>query len=128
MADDLPFNALADPVRREILTVLSERGECSAGELSDQIGMVGRTAVSSHLGVLKEAGLIRERREGRYRYYAVDPDGPVREVIALLHQLFQISLADTGVALRTADEPTGAASNDELPRRRGRPASERPAM
>lgn len=92
MAPDLAFDALGDPVRREILSVLAEREECSAGELSARIQRVGRTAVSTHLRVLRTAGLITERRSGRFRYYSVDSTGPAQEVIRLLQSLFQGSL------------------------------------
>lgn len=92
MASDLAFDALADPVRREILGVLAAHDECSAGELSQAISRVGRTAVSSHLRVLRTAGLITERRTGRFRMYSVDPDGPAQDVIRLLQELFQSSL------------------------------------
>jgi ArsR family transcriptional regulator len=95
MPADQPFAALADPVRREILAVLAEHAECSAGQLSERIGRVGRTAVSSHLRILKAAGLITERRQGRFRYYAVDSDGPVRDVVALLQQVFRLSPDET---------------------------------
>jgi len=88
VAPDLAFGALADPVRREILTVLAERDECCAGELSDRIRRVGRTAVSSHLRVLRNAGLVAERRTGRYRYYSVDRTGPAQDVLRTLQQLF----------------------------------------
>jgi ArsR family transcriptional regulator, arsenate/arsenite/antimonite-responsive transcriptional repressor len=92
VGSDLAFDALADPVRREILAVLAERDECSAGELSAAISRVGRTAVSSHLRVLHTAGLITERRSGRFRMYAVDATGPAQDVIRLLQDLFQGSL------------------------------------
>lgn len=105
MAADLAFDALADPVRREILTVLAACEECSAGELSQQIDRVGRTAVSSHLRVLRTAGLIAERRDGRFRYYSVDPTGPAQDVIRLLQALFQGSLDDAGAAADAATPP-----------------------
>jgi ArsR family transcriptional regulator, arsenate/arsenite/antimonite-responsive transcriptional repressor len=100
---DEAFDALADPVRREILTLLSQRDECSAGELSEQISRVGRTAVSSHLRVLRTAGLIAERRNGRFRYYSVDSTGPAQEVIQLLQELFQVSLDATKAAAESGD-------------------------
>ncbi|NMI02019.1 metalloregulator ArsR/SmtB family transcription factor [Pseudonocardia acidicola] len=113
MAPDLAFDALADPVRREILSVLAEQEECSAGELSERISRVGRTAVSSHLRVLRTAGLISERRLGRFRYYSVDPTGPAQDVIRLLQELFQGSLD----AAKAAAETRGADSS-EIPDRR----------
>lgn len=91
---DLAFDALADPVRREILGALAEDEEISAGALAGRIHSVGRTAVSTHLRVLRVAGLVTERREGRYRYYAIDPSGAAAEVIRLLHGLFRDSLRD----------------------------------
>lgn len=101
MAADMAFDALADPVRREILAVLAEREECSAGELSSHINRVGRTAVSSHLRVLRTAGLIAERRTGRYRFYSVDPTGPAQDVIRTLQELFQGSLDAAKVAVES---------------------------
>ena len=109
VAADLAYDALADPVRREILSVLAERDELSTGELSSYIRRVGRTAVSSHLRVLRTAGLIAERRIGRFRYYSVDPSGPVQDVIRELQQLFQGSLdaakatAESGVTSFVTD-------------------------
>lgn len=96
---DLAFDALADPVRREILGVLAEDEETSAGALAERIHSVGRTAVSTHLRVLRVAGLVTERREGRYRYYAIDPSGAATEVIRLLHGLFRDSLRDVRSAV-----------------------------
>jgi ArsR family transcriptional regulator len=87
----MAFDALADPVRREILAVLAARGECNAGELSNAVQRVGRTAVSSHLRILRMAALVTERRKGRFRYYSVDGTGPARDVIRLLQELFQSS-------------------------------------
>jgi ArsR family transcriptional regulator len=55
--------------------------------------------------VLRNAGLITERRNGRYRYYAVDPTGPAQDVIRMLQELFQTSLDDARAAAEsgTAD-------------------------
>lgn len=99
MRADLAFDALADPVRREILAVLAEQAECSVTALAGRITSVGRTAVSMHLRVLRTAGLVNERREGRFRYYSVDPTGSAREVIALLQGLFQGSLREARAAI-----------------------------
>lgn len=113
MQSDRAFEALADPVRREILTVLAEREECSAGELAGRIHRVGRTAVSTHLGVLRSAGLVSERRNGRFRLYSVDPTGPAQEVIRLLQDLFRGSLDQVKAAAessRRSDDRTGSAS------------------
>ena len=127
MVADEAFDALADPVRREILTLLSQRDECSAGELSEQISRVGRTAVSSHLRVLRTAGLIAERRTGRFRYYSVDPTGPAQEVIQLLIELFQGSLdAAKAAAENTAanTDPVGVARSGAGTAPGSRPAAD----
>jgi DNA-binding transcriptional ArsR family regulator len=102
----LAFDALADPVRRQILSVLAEQKECSVGELADRIESVGRTSVSSHLRVLRSAGLVTERRDGRFRYYSVDATGAAREVITLLQGMFQSSLSQTKDV--AAKQPTAA--------------------
>lgn len=62
--------ALADPTRRRILELLVD-GETSAGELAGHFP-VSRPAVSRHLRVLREAGLVHVRTDGQRRLYAVD--------------------------------------------------------
>ncbi len=71
------FQAIAHPARRQILDSLVS-GEVSAGELAAPFAM-SRPAVSQHLKVLREAGLVIERREGRHRLYRIDP-APLQEV------------------------------------------------
>jgi DNA-binding transcriptional ArsR family regulator len=67
------FEAIAQPKRREILRLLSD-GELSAGEVASRFA-VTQPAISQHLKVLKETGLISERRAGTRRLYSVRPDG-----------------------------------------------------
>ncbi len=64
------LRALADPTRREILNSL-KKGKMSAGEISNQFPITG-AAVSRHLSVLKDAGLIRDQREGKFIYYELN--------------------------------------------------------
>ena len=67
------FAALADPTRRRVLERLSDR-PLAVGEIA--AGMpVSRPAVSQHLKVLKEAGLVSDRQDGARRIYAIDPKG-----------------------------------------------------
>ena len=73
--------AVADPTRRQILDLLVD-GEVTAGELAAAFP-VSRPAVSRHLRVLREAGLVRARTSGRQRLYALDP-APLRELDAWL--------------------------------------------
>ncbi|HUP49747.1 MAG TPA: metalloregulator ArsR/SmtB family transcription factor [Thermoanaerobaculia bacterium] len=67
------FAALADPTRRRIFEKLSRRS-LSVGQIAAQLP-VSRPAVSQHLKVLKDAGLVGVRAEGTRHVYAVDPDG-----------------------------------------------------
>ena len=72
MDADATLKALAEPRRREILRLVGSR-ELSAGEVATHFD-VSRPAISQHLGVLREAGLISERREGAKRIYAAVPE------------------------------------------------------
>ena len=67
------LKAIAAPRRREILTLVRD-GELSAGEIAAHFD-VTRPAVSQHLNVLKEAGLVSERRNGTRRLYRARPEG-----------------------------------------------------
>ena len=69
--------ALADPVRRELVALLA-RGELPAGELAGRFP-VSRPAISRHLRVLREAGLVTARTQGRRRLYALETR-PLREL------------------------------------------------
>ena len=64
------LKALADPTRREILNML-KRGSLSAGAISEHFDM-SAPAISKHLNILKDADLIRDRREGKYIYYELN--------------------------------------------------------
>jgi DNA-binding transcriptional ArsR family regulator len=67
------FDALGDPTRRSIFERL-RRGPRAVGELARDLP-VSRPAVSQHLRVLKEAGLVRDEAQGARRLYRIDPDG-----------------------------------------------------
>jgi DNA-binding transcriptional ArsR family regulator len=67
------LKAIAEPRRREILTLV-RGGELSAGEIAGHFD-VTRPAISQHLTVLKEAGLVTERRDGTRRLYQARPQG-----------------------------------------------------
>jgi len=73
MAYSHALQALGDPTRRSVLEQLRE-GPRAVGEIAAQLP-VSRPAVSQHLRVLKEAGLVTERQDGTRRLYRVDPDG-----------------------------------------------------
>ena len=64
------LKALADPIRREILNLL-KNGRLSAGEICEHFPVTG-ASISRHLSVLKEADLIRDKREGKFIYYELN--------------------------------------------------------
>ena len=66
------FRTLADPTRRAIFERLSREGEQTVRALTDRAG-VSQPAVSKHLAVLKQAGLVRDRRAGRQTHYRAQP-------------------------------------------------------
>jgi len=68
-AHDVLFRTLADPTRRAIFERLCRDGEQTVGGLTAQAG-VSQPAVSKHLGVLKQAGLVRDRHAGRQTHYS----------------------------------------------------------
>jgi DNA-binding transcriptional ArsR family regulator len=72
-AVDLTARAIADPRRRQILAMVRD-AELSAGEIASRFD-VSRPAISQHLGVLREAGLLQEKRQGTSRLYRAQPQG-----------------------------------------------------
>ena len=81
-APDAVLRALADPHRREILRLV-QYAELPAGQIAARFPLT-QQAVSQHIGVLKQAGLLTERREGTRRLYALRHESlePVRELLA----------------------------------------------
>ena len=79
------YRALADPTRRAILDELSERDGQTLFELCTRLvtkhGLgSSRQAISQHLNVLESAGLVRTRREGRYKFHHLDT-GPLETIV-----------------------------------------------
>ena len=70
---DILFRSLADPTRRALFERLCRDGEQTVGALTTQAG-ISQPAVSKHLVVLKQAGLVRDRHEGRQTHYSAQPD------------------------------------------------------
>jgi DNA-binding transcriptional ArsR family regulator len=83
------LKAIAEPRRRKILTLVRD-GELSAGEIAARFD-VTRPAISQHLGVLKEAGLVRERRDGTRRLYQARPEG-LEELRVFLEEFWDTRL------------------------------------
>ena len=86
-----PWAALGDPTRRAIFERLAARPS-AVGELADGLP-VSRPAVSQHLKVLKEAGLVMDRRDGNRRIYQANPDG-VAALRAQLDRFWNQALAN----------------------------------
>jgi DNA-binding transcriptional ArsR family regulator len=70
---DVVFKTLADPTRRAVFERLCRDGEQTVRALTDQSG-VSQPAISKHLGILKLAGLVRDRHEGRQTHYSAQLD------------------------------------------------------
>jgi DNA-binding transcriptional ArsR family regulator len=81
MATDQIWAALADPTRRAVLDALRDQ-DCSVNELVELVRL-RQPQTSKHLRVLREAGLVRVKREAQRRIYAVEP-GPMQELDAWL--------------------------------------------
>ena len=71
-APDALFRTLSDPTRRALFERLSRDGEQTVRALTDQAG-VSQPAVSKHLALLKQAGLVLDRRDGRETHYSAQP-------------------------------------------------------
>jgi DNA-binding transcriptional ArsR family regulator len=76
--------ALADPIRRQILNLLKQ-GPMTAGDIQSQFD-VTFASISRHLSVLKEADLIRDRRDGKYIYYELNAS-ILEEVLLWIYEL-----------------------------------------
>jgi len=85
----LAFAALSDPTRREVFQRLQSGGR-AVGEIARDLP-VSRPAVSQHLRVLKDAGLVSDRAEGTRRVYYIDPKG-LAAMRAWLDQFWDVAL------------------------------------
>ena len=106
-AVDTAFRALAEPRRREILRLVWGR-ELPATEIADRFVDVTRPAISQHIAVLKDAGLVTERRDGTRRLYRADPDA-IADVRAFLDEYWTSGLErlrDAAEAAQADKQPT----------------------
>jgi DNA-binding transcriptional ArsR family regulator len=101
VANEVAIGALGDPTRRAIFELL-RGGPQAVGELARRLP-VSRPAVSQHLRVLKEAGLVTDRAVGTRRLYAVDPDG-IAELRAYFDSFWNDALAAFKAAAETPRE------------------------
>ena len=98
------LTALGDPTRRAIFECLA-RGPKAVGQLASELP-VSRPAVSQHLRVLKEAGLVADRAAGTRRIYQIQPQG-VRAIHAYLDQMWGQALASFQAAATAAAASAG---------------------
>jgi len=98
-----PFQALGDPHRRGIVELLSRRGR-SVRELSDELP-ISRPAVSRHLRLLKDAGLVIDRPEGTRRIYEVH-DAGMHALRAYLESVWGEAAARFRLASENTTEPS----------------------
>ncbi|MGD0678545.1 MAG: metalloregulator ArsR/SmtB family transcription factor [Polyangiaceae bacterium] len=103
-SEDRIFRALADPSRRAIFERLT-RGEAAVRDLTP-LFKISQPAVSQHLAILKGAGLISERRDGRLVYYRVEPKGlrPLVDWIAQYQTFWVDRVERLGALLKEMDE------------------------
>jgi DNA-binding transcriptional ArsR family regulator len=114
------FHAIADDTRRALLDRLS-RGEEAATSLSEEFH-ISQSAVSQHLKVLRHAGLVAERRDGRFRRYRLQPE-PLREVadwVAHYQQFWGARLAALGELLAAGERQPAASRKKKAPARKQR--------
>ena len=102
-----PFAALADEHRRSIVRLLRD-GERSVGELADELP-ISRPAVSRHLRLLKEAGLVNDRASGTQRFYRLEQDG-VDAVRSFLEEMWGDALRRFKLFAENASDDTEQAS------------------
>jgi DNA-binding transcriptional ArsR family regulator len=102
VADVDVFAALANPTRREVLRLLRDDGPHPVARLAERFDM-RRPSLSEHLRLLKDAGLVTERRHGRQRMYSLRAE-PLRELagwLAPYERFWQDRLADLADFLET---------------------------
>jgi DNA-binding transcriptional ArsR family regulator len=98
---DEAFRAIGDPTRRAILDMLAQR-DCSVGELCASFP-ISQSAVSQHLRVLREAGLVTPRQEGRLRVYRLEP-APLQAIYEWVEHYQRFWASKLGALGRYLDE------------------------
>ncbi len=104
-APDALFRALSDPTRRALFERLCLDGEKTVGALTDGAG-VSQPVVSRHLGVLREAGLVHDRHEGRQTHYSADLKalGPLVDWTTRMASFWHSRLDDLDDLLKRMDQ------------------------
>jgi DNA-binding transcriptional ArsR family regulator len=105
------LEALGDPTRRSIFELLLERPQ-PVHELADALP-VSRPAISQHLKVLKQSGLVIDRADGTRRIYRVEPSG-VTAMREYIDQMWATALAAFGAAVESRPSETDRAAKGEV--------------
>jgi DNA-binding transcriptional ArsR family regulator len=108
MSAALALDAIGDPTRRRVLELLRD-GPRAVGEIAEDLP-VSRPAVSQHLAVLKEAGLVTDRKDGRRNLYRIDPNG-----LTTLRTYLESMWDDVLAAFADAAERAHHAEQEEHP-------------
>lgn len=103
---DEALRAVADPTRRAILRLVRD-GELPAGQIAEQFPEMSRPAVSQHLRVLTDAGLVEVRPDGNRRLYRWRPEG-LQDAAAFIEDLWADKLARLKLAAERAEWPERA--------------------
>ena len=109
---DIQLDALGDPTRRAIFELLT-REERAVGQLAESFP-ISRPAVSQHLRVLVDAGLLTVRREGTRRLYAADPSG-IAKLAAAVERFWRDALVGFKTAAEQPQPPPEPHSSEENP-------------
>lgn len=104
-ARDILFRTLADPTRRALFERLCREGEQTVGGLTAGAG-ISQPAVSKHLGVLRNAGLVRDRHEGRQTHYSarIDALAPLIDWTSEMTNFWQGRFDDLENLLKRMDQ------------------------
>lgn len=104
MSEQLVFRAIADPTRRSIMAMLSD-GERSLNDITAHYEMT-RPAVTKHLKILEQGGLIRVRAQGRERLHTLQPEAlkSVSDWVGFFSQFWDDKLANLKQAVEMDDE------------------------
>lgn len=104
MTEQLVFRAIADPTRRSIMSMLAD-GEQSLGAIASNYEMT-RPAVTKHLKILEQGGLIRVRAHGRERLHALQPEAlkTVSDWLSFFNQFWDEKLENLKQAVEADDE------------------------
>lgn len=115
---DDALRAVADPTRRGILRLVRD-GELPAGEIAGHFPSMSRPAVSQHLRVLSDAGLVDVRRDGNRRLYRWRPDG-LRDAATFLQEMWSDRLALLKAAAEREEWPARTRAQRQKQRRSGK--------